>query len=241
MIKKILAVSISLALSATVSIVHAKDDVNAGKQQAAACAGCHGADGNSAVSTFPKLAGQHASYLVKELQALKAGIRDAPMMAPLAMGLSDDAMSDLAAFYASQTISKNPMPKLPIDDDDDDDEDEDEAAVAAKEKAQQEKLENLLAKGSDLYRNGDLEDEVSACIACHGPVGEGNQPAAYPILKGQHADYLIKTLTDFKNGNRIKNTEDMMNMIAKKMSADEIQAVSYYLSVMDKQTKSTEK
>lgn len=233
MIKKILAVSISLAFSTTAHIVHAEGDVNAGKQQAAACAGCHGENGNSAVSTFPKLAGQHASYIAKELNALKNDIRNAPMMAPLAMGLDDKAIADLAAFYASQTISENAMPQLPIDDDDDD---LDKDALAAKKKADQEKLQDLLAKGKDLYRNGDLGREVSACIACHGPEGEGNQPAAFPVLKGQHADYLIKTLTDFKTGERIKNSENMMNMIAKKMSDEEIQAISYYLSVMGNKT-----
>ncbi len=231
MIKKLLAVSISLAFSATAPIVHAEGDVNAGKQQAAACAGCHGENGNSAVSTFPKLAGQHATYLVRELKSLKVGLRDAPMMAPLAMGLSEKDIDDLAAFYESQTTSENPLPQLPFDDDDDEDE-EDEAAVEAKKKAREEKLQNMIAKGRDLYRNGDLEDEVSACIACHGPDGTGNEPAAFPVLKGQHADYIIKTLTDFKKGKRLENPEDMMNMIAKKMSEDEIQAVAYYLSIM---------
>jgi len=232
MIKKLLTLSISLVLSTTAVIVHAQGDVNAGKKQAAVCAGCHGADGNSTVASFPKLAGQHASYLVRTLTALKNGSRNAPMMAPLAMGLDDKSMADLAAFYASQTISSNPMPTLPLDEDDEDE--EDEAAIALIEKAQQEKLDSLLAKGADLYRNGNLETKVSACIACHGVNGDGNQPAAFPALKGQHADYLLKTLTDFKKMDRNHNPENMMNMIAKKMTEEEIQAVSYYLSVMDK-------
>jgi cytochrome c553 len=231
MIKKLLTLSISLVLSTTAAIVHAEGDVNAGKTQAAACAGCHGANGNSAVASFPKLAGQHASYLIKALNALRNGSRNAPIMAPLAIGLDDKSMADLAAFYTSQTISNNPMPTLPLNEDDEDE--EDEAAIALIEKAQQEKLDGLLAKGADLYRNGNLETKVSACIACHGINGEGNQPAAFPVLKGQHADYLLKTLVDFKKGNRNKNPENIMNMIAKKMSEEEIQAVSYYLSVMD--------
>lgn len=240
MIKKLLALSISLAFSTIAPIVHAEGDINAGKKQAAACANCHGADGNSAVSSFPKLAGQHATYLIKELKALKAGTRNAPMMAPLAMGLNDQSIADLASFYESQTISKNPMPQLPVDDDEDeDDEDLDKAALAEKEKANQVKLENLITKGGDLYRNGDLDRKVSACIACHGPASDGNQPAAYPSLKGQHADYLIKTLTDFKTRNRLKNPDNMMNMIAKKMTPEEIQAVSYYLSVMGNPKKAT--
>jgi len=73
---------------------------------------------------------------------------------------------------------------------------------------------------------------VSACVACHGPYAEGNKPAAYPALHSQHADYLIKTLTDFKNGARTSNRENMMYMIAKKMTDEDIKAVSYYISTL---------
>ena len=89
-----------------------------------------------------------------------------------------------------------------------------------------------MAEGSNLYRNGDIAREVSACIACHGPLGEGNEPAAFPALRSQHADYLIKTLTDFKNGIRSNNPENMMHMITKKMTVEEIKAVSYRISMM---------
>jgi cytochrome c553 len=89
-----------------------------------------------------------------------------------------------------------------------------------------------LAKGKDLYQNGDLVREVSACIACHGPSGEGNRPASFPALKSQHADYLIKSLTDFKTGSRSNNPDNMMHMIATKMTVEEIQAVSYYISML---------
>ena len=89
-----------------------------------------------------------------------------------------------------------------------------------------------MAQGSDLYRNGDLKREVSACIACHGPLGEGNKPAGFPMIKSQHADYLIQTLTDFKNDVRSNNPENMMHMIARKMTIEEIKDVSYRLSMM---------
>ncbi len=234
MIKKLLVVSISLALSATASIVHAETASKTEKVDASACAGCHGADGNSAMPTFPKLAGQHASYLAKQLHAFKSGQRDSPMMSSFAQGLDDDKIQALAEFYAAKKISENAMPVIESDDDDDEDEDEQESE-ATKEKAAakvQEQLETTLALGEDLYRNGDLERKVSACIACHGPFGEGNKPAAYPNLKGQHADYLIKTLMDFKKGTRDKSPDSMMNMIAKKMTEEEIKAVSYHISIM---------
>ncbi len=231
MIKKLLAVSISLALSGVSAALYAEGNTTDGKKQAASCAGCHGEDGNSMVSGFPKLAGQHASYLIKQLQAFKDGSRNAPMMAPLAMGLTKSAIENIAAHYAVQTISTNQPPVLDSDDDEDEDDMTDEEKEAAAVKKQEE-LKALMELGSDLYRNGDLEREVSACIACHGPYGEGNKPAAFPALRSQHADYLIKSLTDYKNGARQNNPDNMMHMIAKKMTNKEIKAVSYHISMM---------
>jgi cytochrome c553 len=196
-----------------------------GKEKAAACAGCHGEDGNSMVSTFPKLAQQHSSYLIKELKAFKTGTRVNAMMNPLAMGLSDEDIEDIAAYYSSKKISANTLPTLAADE-------EDEQPVADSNKAAESDINQLIAEGSDLYRNGDIKREVSACIACHGPFGEGNKPAAFPAIKSQHADYLIKTLNDFKSGERSNNPENMMHMIAKKMTEKEIKSVSYYISMM---------
>jgi len=115
----------------------------------------------------------------------------------------------------------------------DDDEDEKPAeAVAEKAADAPDPMQTLIAQGSDLYRNGDLKRQVSACIACHGPLGEGNKPASFPALRSQHADYLIKALKDFKSGARSNNPENMMHMIAKKMSDEEIKAVAYRISMM---------
>lgn len=225
MIKKILAVSISLAFFAAPSLVSAKGNASAGKEAAANCASCHGEDGNSMAGNFPKLAGQHASYLVKQLQAFKDNSRIAPMMAPLALGLSKSNMEDIAAFYASKRTSSNEPPLLFSDDDDDEEEEKSADELAAE-------VKSLIALGADIYLNGNLKTEVSACIACHGPHGEGNKPSSFPALRGQHADYLINTLTDFKKGKRNVDSDNMMHMIAKKMSEKEIQALSYYISVM---------
>lgn len=229
--KKLLAVAISLAFAGAASISHAGSENTAGKEKTAACAGCHGADGNSAMPLFPKLAGQHPHYVVNQLQAFKDGSRSDATMAPMAAGLSRQDMIDIALFYAAQTISANPMPELSTDDDDED-EKLSPAELEAQKTKQEKQLQALLAKGSDLYRNGDLERGVSACIACHGPHGEGNKPAGFPALKGQYADYLIKTLTDFKNGKRANNPENVMYMIAKKMTDEEIKAVAYHVSTM---------
>ncbi len=224
MIKKLLTVSVSVALLSGSGFVYAQGNATAGKTKAAMCAGCHGDDGNSAMPGFPKLAGQHPGYLVKQLQAFKEGNRIAPMMAPLALGLDEADMQDLAAYYAGSKISANPAPTLPVSDDDDAPEKTDEQKKA--------ELAKLIADGSDLYRNGKLSTGVSACIACHGPHAEGNKPASYPNLHSQHADYLVKTLTDFKTGSRTKNRENMMHMIAAKMSDADIKAVSLYISTI---------
>ena len=223
--KKLLALSISLAFISAPGMLQAKGNNSAGAEKVAACAGCHGEKGNSMMPLFPKLAEQHASYLVKQLVAFKDGSRSGPTMAPMAMGLSSEDMEDISAFYAAQKISANELPVL----DEDDDEGEDDEN---EQKSEEGELESLLAKGSDLYRNGDQAREVSACIACHGPDGEGNKPASFPALKAQHADYLIKSLTDFKSGVRANNPDNMMHMIAVKMSDEEIRAVSYHISMM---------
>ncbi len=226
--KKLLALSLALALTSTSGILHAEKTISAGKEKAAACVSCHGDNGNSMVSTFPKLAQQHSSYLIKQLLAFKNGTRKNPMMSAIAMGLTDKDMIDIAAYYATQKVSANELPVL-------DDEDEDEKPVTTegeKKASGNDTIQAIIAQGSDLYRNGDLTREVSACIACHGPFGEGNKPAAFPVLKSQHADYLIKTLTDFKSGARSNNPENMMHMIAKKMTDEEIKAVSYRISMM---------
>jgi cytochrome c553 len=218
--KKLLAFSLTLAFSSTQGILHAESNISSGKEKAASCASCHGENGNSLVSTFPKLAQQHTSYLIKQLQAFKDGSRKDPMMSAMAMGLTKEDMIDIANFYAEQKISANELPVL-------DDEDEDETPAAKKTD-----IQTIIAQGSDLYRNGDLTREVSACIACHGPFGDGNKPAAFPSIKSQHAEYLIKALTDFKSGARSNNPENMMHMIARKMTDDEIKAVAYRISMM---------
>ena len=218
---RLLAFSLTLAFASTPSLLYADGMASAGKEKAVSCGSCHGGDGNSMVSTFPKLAQQHESYLIKQLKNFKDGSRKDAMMSAMAMSLSDEDIADIAAYYADQKITPNQLPVIDSDD-------EDKQSVAKEEEAAQ----TLIKQGSDLYRNGDLGREVSACIACHGPQGEGNKPAGFPVLRSQHADYLIKALSDFKSGARSNNPENVMHMIAKKMTLEEIKAVSYRISMM---------
>lgn len=219
--KKLLALSITLAFSCASPLLYAEGNIKAGEEKAAACAGCHGEKGNSMMPLFPKLAGQHPTYLSQQLTAFKNGTRNESTMTPISLSLTEEDMMDISAFYAAQKVSANTLPVF-----DDDDEDDDEAVEETVD------IDTRLARGSDLYRNGDLESEVSACIACHGPYGEGNKPASFPALKSQHADYLIKSLKDFKSDARSNIPDNMMHMVARKMTNEEIEAVSYHISMM---------
>lgn len=215
--KKSLAFALTVLLSGGISQVHAEvthaDSVNAGKAKSASCVSCHGEHGNSTMPMFPKLAQQNSSYLISQLKAFKDGTRKDPMMATIAMSLTENDMSDIAHYYEAQ--KESPEPEENFD--------------SAEERTEHDELVKL---GSDLYRNGDLKREVSACIACHGPYGEGNKPAGFPALRSQHKAYLIKALTDFKSGNRSNNNENMMHMIAVKMTEAEIKAVANRIATM---------
>ncbi len=214
MYKKSFAFALAALLSGHVhaEMTHA-DSVNTGKQKSISCVSCHGEHGNSTMPMFPKLAQQNAGYLVNQLKAFKDGTRKDPIMATIAMSLTDNDMVDIANYYADQKIAGEP----------------EEVFDSAEERAEH---ETLVAQGGDLYRNGDLKREVSACIACHGPFSEGNKPAAFPALKSQHATYLVKALTDFKSGKRSNTNENMMHMIAVKMTDAEIKAVATRISTM---------
>ena len=178
----------------------AQGNAAAGQAKSMACAGCHGADGNSFNPEWPSLAGQHASYIAKQLGEFKAGNRSNPLMSGQAMGLSDEDMQDLAAYFSSQ--KPNPTGK----------------AAADKVKA-----------GEALYRGGNMTTGVAACAACHGPAGAGNAPAKFPALAGQHAAYVVNQLKAFRAGERANDPNGMMGDVAKKLSDAEIEAVAQYI------------
>jgi len=184
-----------------VGTVSAAGDAAAGKTKSASCAACHNTDGNSMVATFPKLAGQHASYTAKQLADFKSGERQDPTMNGMAAPLSEQDMADLGAYFATQT------PAI--------------GAPADEEKA---------AKGKTLYQAGDAQKGISACMACHGPSGAGNPGAKFPSLKGQHTAYTVKALKDFRSGVRATDPQKMMQDIAAKMSDSDIEAVAEYIA-----------
>lgn len=190
-----------LVMFGAVSTVSAAGDAAAGKTKSATCVACHNADGNSMVPTFPKLAGQHASYIAKQLAAFKSQQRMDPTMNAMVAALSEQDMADLGAYFASQTTAIG--------------------APADVEKA---------AIGQKIYQGGDKAKGISACMACHGPSGAGNPGADFPSLKGQHSAYVIKALKDFRSGVRTTDPQKMMRDIAAKMSDADIEAVAEYIA-----------
>ena len=201
MIYKTLITVIALSMTVASAGVSAAGDAKAGKAKAVSCGGCHGADGNSANPSWPKLAGQHAGYIAKQLADFKAGKkRSDALMGGQVTTLSAQDMADLGAYFAKQTGSQG----------------------AASEK--------LAAAGAKLYRGGNKKKGVAACIACHGPTGAGNPAANFPKLSGQHAAYVEKAMKDFRSGARSNDMNKMMRNIAEKMSDKEITAVASYIS-----------
>ncbi len=180
----------------------AKGDAAAGQAKSAICAACHGMDGNSTVPTWPKLAGQHEQYLVRQVHLIKSGARMVPEMAGIVPGLSDQDIEDISAFFASKTNT---------------------GGVAD---------QSMVTLGERIFRAGNAESGVPACMACHGPAGEGNPLSGYPALAGQHAIYTAKMLTKFRAGENYgakDSPSQVMNGSAKMLTDEEIQAVASYI------------
>ena len=180
----------------------AKGDVAAGQAKSAICAACHGVDGNSTVPNWPKLAGQHEKYMVRQVTLIKSGDRQVPEMLGIALGLSDQDIEDLSAYFSAQEAT---------------------AGVADEAKV-------LL--GERVYRAGNAETGVPACMSCHGPAGEGNPLAGYPALAGQHSMYTNKMLLGFRAGENYGEADApsaIMNGSASELSDEEIEAVASYI------------
>jgi cytochrome c553 len=181
-------------------IAQAEGNAAAGKSKAAVCAACHGADGNSPSDAFPKLAGQGEAYLLKQLMNFKSGERENAMMAPMVSPLSEQDMADLAAYFSGQKIVPGATP------------------------------EEFVELGRKVYRGGNKESGVPACMACHGPNGSGMPAAKWPALSGQYSAYVEAQLKMFASGERNNDPSGMMRDIASRMTAAEIKAVAAYVS-----------
>ncbi|MCS6945770.1 MAG: cytochrome c [Sutterellaceae bacterium] len=207
-IKSVPAVALVVTVAASTAAAQETKpgpDLNRGQQIASqVCAACHGADGNSVIAANPKLAGQHAEYLYKQLvdytvqPKAKTAARENAVMAGFAAALSEQDRRNVAAYYAAQTLKPG----------------------FAKNK-------ETLELAQRIYRAGVPERAVPACAGCHGPNGAGI-PIQYPRLAGQHAEYTEAQLKAFRDGTRRNN--EAMQQIAARLSDREMKALADYLA-----------
>ena len=169
-------------------------DPVAGKEKSGLCQGCHGEDGNSAVPMFPKLAGQYADYIHRQINSFPEGTRSDPSMNSMAATMTGRRdLMDIAAYFASQ----NQMSGTPV--------------------------------------KNDLGEKLAndyGCLNCHGEIGKG-RPAnnsIFPVIGGQHKEYLMKQMNDFKTGARDTDMSGTMGGLAGRLTDAEIEAVSEYFS-----------
>jgi cytochrome c553 len=196
---------IGIGLYCLVSVVLADilPNIEQGRTKSATCAVCHGADGNSVVAAWPKIAGQSERYLIEQLTEFRKGEkgnRFNAVMYGLVQSLSDQDIADIAAFYAAQKPTSGTVPQ------------------------------QWASLGEKLYRGGNFLTGVPACAGCHDPKGEGNALARFPALSGQQPDYVIEQLKAFKSGVRNNDPNEIMRDITKRMTDDEIEAVGNYVS-----------
>lgn len=185
------------------SLLHAQSAHHVEEKKVIVCAACHGAEGKSVNPEWPNLAGQHARYLLKQMHDYQQKQgRVNAVMSSILVDLSSEEMAELADYYE----------RLP---------------QALSEAAQQ-----PLQKGEQLYRMGDFEKRIASCITCHGPKGTGNSGAGFPSLVGQHPEYLILQMQQFKSGIRRNDLNGVMQDACKKMTLDDMVAVANYLATL---------
>ncbi len=199
------AVGVVLALSGGLAAAGGGDPV-AGEAKAGLCGGCHGFDGNSEDASYPRLAGQYADYIVKQVVDFQKGHRaNNDTMAGMAamVGSVQDA-KDIGAFFAQQKMKGQLI------------------------KPRQE----VVAKGERIFKEGNPKTGVYGCINCHGERGKGKSASnsVFPVIGGQHKDYLVKQLKEFREGVRSNDPAGMMAGIARNLSDEEIDAVAEYLA-----------
>ena len=178
-------------------------DATAGQGKAAACGACHGMDGNSTDPQYPKLAGQSEQYIAAQLADFKSGKRSNPIMAGFAAALSEQDMHDVGAYFATKAALPGVADQKYVD------------------------------AGQKLYREGDVDRGIPACMACHGPDGRGNPGAHYPQLTSQHANYIEARLKAWNDSSRDASKDGphvkIMAAVAQKLSQEDIGAVASYI------------
>ncbi len=163
-----------------------------------ACIACHGAEGNAVIPQNPKLGGQHAAYIKKQLHDFQGPDRNNAIMTMIAKAMTPEDIDNIAAYLSKQRATPG---------------------VA--------KVKETTELGRKIYRAGIAEKNIPACAGCHSPNGAGI-PAQYPRIAGQHQDYSITQLTNFRAGTRSNSAQ--MTAISKRLTDDEMKAVSDYIT-----------
>lgn len=176
--------------------------VRQGRDPMWSCASCHGEAGEGNAST-PRLAGQVSQYLIKQLVDFRSGARDNAHMAYVTRSLSEDEIQALASYYAQVKLPSMVGPRLDGD----------------------------LERGRQIALHGDWKNNVPACVQCHGADGEGVQPS-FPVLAGQHAEYLFGQLAQWHAGARGNSPQKLMDRIVQRMTPEDMRAVADYLSTL---------
>ncbi len=176
-------------------------DPVAGKSKAELCYGCHGEDGNSPDTLTPKLSGQYGTYIAKEVRNYQASIRTDQTMSAIAKSVSDDDLADISAYFAIQSVMNGVSPS-----------------------------NNQI--GKKLFEKDDLSRMMVRCNDCHGATGKGQNPSnpLFPVIGGQHKDYLLKQLRSFRKGYRNNSPGGVMNIIVERLSDAELEALADYVS-----------
>jgi cytochrome c553 len=203
---KLFSIMGMLMFMASSAFAEMKGDAAAGEAKAAMCLGCHGAGGNSEVATFPRLAGQFPAYITKQVRDFKKAQRtnSEPMAGMAAMVASDQDAMDIGAYFAAQKMTDKPLSEV----------DTQSAAL-----------------GQKIYAEGLPDKGVYGCVNCHGERGKGKSNIPYfPVIGGQHRDYTVKQLTEFRSGARANDPAGMMANVAKGLSDDDIKGLANYLS-----------
>ena len=212
--RKYIAAGLAIFLQLAANISFAQDDATliklrigsgnpiAGMEKSQLCQGCHGEHGESTVGLIPKLAGQFGNYITKQIREYQAGIRSHQIMNAMAATIaSEEDLADISAYFASQPIMKSNGSG-----------------------------NNRI--GKELYLRGDTSKMRLACVNCHGVNGKGMGPniSMFPVIGGQHTDYLRKQLVEFRDGFRTNSPSGIMNTVAMLLTDAEIEALAEYLS-----------
>jgi len=175
-------------------------DPVSGKPKSLLCQGCHGEDGNSLSTLVPKLAGQNAGYISKQVHNFQAGLRKHAIMNDLAVTVNDEDLADIAAYFESR-------PKM-------------------KGEGSDNKVGQKLFLHGDLSRTVVA---CVNCHGQNGKGPEPNS-SMFPVIGGQNKDYLSRQLVNFRKDDRTNSPNSIMNKITRKLTDDELEALAEYIS-----------